>query len=157
MASRGIDHYFGLVQIFCTIIILPSLNLVYTIGNVKFLNAYFPHENVPYHCFIYKRRLCVTHATFRHIHKKFFHINARMWCDWYILHRSKSDIFMLVSGGSSICVLFTCIEPTDMRLLSGTGLMLSPNSPLISDELSHIEFRASTAGTGDVSFGRYKS
>lgn len=61
---------------------------------------------------------------------------------------------MFTSGGSSISTLLTCIEPTDMRLLSGTGLMLSPNSPLISDELSHIEFNASTGGTGEVSYIR---
>lgn len=79
-----------------------------------------------------------------------------MWWDWYTLHRSKSDILISASGGSSISALLTCIEHIDIRLLNGTGLMLSPNSPLISDELSQIEFSASTAGTGVVSYKKYE-
>lgn len=64
---------------------------------------------------------------------------------------------MTVSGGRSISILFTCIEHIDIRLLNGTGLILSPNSPLISDELSHIEFNVSTAGAGDDSYKKIKN
>lgn len=38
---------------------------------------------------------------FLHIHKKFFHISARIWWDWTILKLSQKEISDCSSGGIS--------------------------------------------------------